>query len=95
MNKFDLKGRAVLVLGGAKGIGYAAAERMLDSGAEGSLWDLDAAGMADAARAAVLFALYCGVVTSSEASDCRGFVRVGPYPRDSQGLVATTEMGNT
>ena len=50
MNEFDLKGRSAIVTGGAKGIGYAAAERMLASGAEVSLWDLDADGMAGAAK---------------------------------------------
>ena len=41
MNKLDLNGRAAIVTGGAKGIGYATAERMLQSGARVCLWDLD------------------------------------------------------
>ena len=34
MNQIDLKGRVAVITGGAQGIGYAAAERMLKSGAE-------------------------------------------------------------
>ena len=33
MNQIDLKGRVAGITGGAQGIGYAAAERMLQSGA--------------------------------------------------------------
>ncbi len=33
MNQIDLKGRVAVITGGAQGIGYAAAERMLNSGA--------------------------------------------------------------
>lgn len=41
MNRLDLDGRTAIVTGGAKGIGYATAERMLDSGACVCLWDAD------------------------------------------------------
>jgi NAD(P)-dependent dehydrogenase (short-subunit alcohol dehydrogenase family) len=50
MNQIDLNGRAAVVTGGARGIGYAAAERMLGSGASVALWDMDEARL-DAARA--------------------------------------------
>ncbi len=43
MNQIDLKGRVAVITGGAQGIGYAAAERMLNSGATVVLWDIDAA----------------------------------------------------
>jgi 3-oxoacyl-[acyl-carrier protein] reductase len=46
MNQIDLKGRVAVITGGAQGIGYAAAERMLQSGANVVLWDIDAARLA-------------------------------------------------
>ena len=41
MNSIDLKGRAAIVTGGAQGIGFAVAARLLQSGAAVSLWDRD------------------------------------------------------
>lgn len=41
MNQIDLKGKVAIITGGARGIGYSIAERMLDSGAEVCLWDID------------------------------------------------------
>jgi 2-dehydro-3-deoxy-L-rhamnonate dehydrogenase (NAD+) len=41
MNQIDLKNRHAIVTGGAQGIGYAIAERLLESGASVSLWDRD------------------------------------------------------
>ena len=48
MNRIDLEGRKAVVTGGAQGIGYAIAERLLESGAAVALWDLDV-GEAEAA----------------------------------------------
>ena len=48
MNQIDLAGRVAVVTGGAQGIGYAIAERMLASGASVVLWDVDAAKLAEA-----------------------------------------------
>ena len=42
MNQIDLNGRIAIITGGAQGIGYAAAQRMLNSGAKVVLWDIDA-----------------------------------------------------
>ena len=43
MNAIDLKNRTAIVTGGARGIGFAIAKRMLASGATVVLWDVDAA----------------------------------------------------
>ncbi len=51
MNQIDLKGRVAVITGGAQGIGYAVAERMLRSGASVVLWDIDAARLAEAETA--------------------------------------------
>ena len=41
MNQIDLKGRVAVITGGARGIGFACAQRFIDSGARVALWDLD------------------------------------------------------
>lgn len=41
MNRYDLTGRVAIITGGGQGIGLTVAERMLDSGAQVSLWDRD------------------------------------------------------
>jgi 2-dehydro-3-deoxy-L-rhamnonate dehydrogenase (NAD+) len=41
MNKIDLQGKNAVVTGGARGIGFAIAQRLLASGAACSLWDRD------------------------------------------------------
>jgi 2-dehydro-3-deoxy-L-rhamnonate dehydrogenase (NAD+) len=41
MNQIDLEGRVVVITGGARGIGYAVAQRALRSGAQVALWDID------------------------------------------------------
>ena len=50
MNQLDLKGRVAVVTGGAQGIGYATAQRMLASGASVVLWDMDAPLLAQASE---------------------------------------------
>jgi 3-oxoacyl-[acyl-carrier protein] reductase len=48
VNRIDLEGRKAVVTGGAQGIGYAIAERLLESGAAVAIWDKDG-GEAEAA----------------------------------------------
>jgi NAD(P)-dependent dehydrogenase (short-subunit alcohol dehydrogenase family) len=49
MNQLDLQGRVAVITGGAQGIGYAVAERMLRSGATVVLWDINEAQLRKAA----------------------------------------------
>jgi 3-oxoacyl-[acyl-carrier protein] reductase len=50
MNRIDLEGRVVVITGGARGIGYAVAQRALESGASVALWDVDAQRLARSER---------------------------------------------
>ena len=50
MNQIDLSGRVVVITGGARGIGYAVAQRALRSGAAVALWDVDAERLARSER---------------------------------------------
>jgi 3-oxoacyl-[acyl-carrier protein] reductase len=50
MNKIDLNGRTAIITGGARGIGFAITERLLDSGASCSLWDRDPERLAEARK---------------------------------------------
>ena len=49
MNTIDLKDRVAVVTGGARGIGFAAAQKMLASGASVAIWDVDDAALSKAA----------------------------------------------
>ena len=51
MNQIDLRDRVAVITGGAQGIGYASAERMLRSDASVVLWDRDATLLAKAKAA--------------------------------------------
>jgi 3-oxoacyl-[acyl-carrier protein] reductase len=50
VNQLDLNGRVAVITGGARGIGYATAERALRSGAAVSIWDVDEARLDQASR---------------------------------------------
>ena len=50
MNRIELAGQFAVVTGGARGIGYAIAERLLRSGAACALWDRDGSRLAQAVR---------------------------------------------
>ena len=51
VNTIDLKGKVAIITGGARGIGYAVAERFLDSGASVVLWDMLADKLEEARKA--------------------------------------------
>ena len=51
MNQLDLKGRHAVITGGASGIGFAIAQRVLASGGSATLWDRDEAAIQTACAA--------------------------------------------
>ncbi|MGZ5269890.1 MAG: SDR family NAD(P)-dependent oxidoreductase [Ramlibacter sp.] len=51
MNQLDFQGRHAVITGGATGLGYAIAERLVNSGGTVTLWDLDDAAAQQAAVA--------------------------------------------
>jgi 3-oxoacyl-[acyl-carrier protein] reductase len=51
MNNIDLNGQVAVVTGGAQGIGFAIAQRLIASGAKVSLWDMNAAVLETAVKA--------------------------------------------
>jgi 3-oxoacyl-[acyl-carrier protein] reductase len=51
MNNIDLSGQTAVVTGGAQGIGFAIARRLIASGAKVSLWDYNAKALATAVEA--------------------------------------------
>ena len=65
MNRIDLADRVAVITGGARGIGLAAAERCLASGARVALWDRDGA---EAAAAKLEGAIGCAVDVTDERS---------------------------
>ena len=62
MNQLDFVGRTAVITGGAVGIGFAVAQRLVASGAKVCLWDRDAAAL-DRAKAAL------GVATDTRVVD--------------------------
>jgi 2-dehydro-3-deoxy-L-rhamnonate dehydrogenase (NAD+) len=68
MNQLDFKGRHAVVTGGATGLGFAIAQRLLASGGSVTLWDRDEAAAQKAAQALGAKAYAVGVdVASHEA----------------------------
>jgi NAD(P)-dependent dehydrogenase (short-subunit alcohol dehydrogenase family) len=72
MNTIDLKGRTAVITGGARGIGFAAAQKMLASGAAVALWDIDANALAEAsAELAKNGRVYTAVVELTDEASIR------------------------
>jgi 2-dehydro-3-deoxy-L-rhamnonate dehydrogenase (NAD+) len=82
MNQIDLKDRVAIITGGARGIGFAIAERLLQSGAHVCLWDVDALAL-DAAKAelAALGRVYTATVdiTSMASVDAAAASTIGAF----------------
>jgi NAD(P)-dependent dehydrogenase (short-subunit alcohol dehydrogenase family) len=50
MNQIDLAGRSAIITGGARGIGFAIAERFIASGAKVAIWDVDGKAAEEAGK---------------------------------------------
>jgi len=70
MNQLDLQGRHAVITGGATGLGFAIARRMLASGARVTLWDRDAMGLSTAVKNLQEFVAVSQAATES-ATDTR------------------------
>ena len=68
MNQLDLAGRHAVITGGATGLGYAIAQRMLASGGRVTLWDRDEAAAAKACTQLGEQAQWVAVDVGSHAS---------------------------
>ena len=68
MNQLDFQGRHAVVTGGATGLGYAIAQRLIESGGSVTLWDRDEAAARQAAAALGLRASAVVVDVSQHAS---------------------------
>ncbi|UJW85122.1 SDR family NAD(P)-dependent oxidoreductase [Devosia sp. SL43] len=62
MNQIDLHGQTAVITGGAQGLGFAMAKRLIESGAKVSLWDTNADMLAHATAA-------LGAAASSQVVD--------------------------
>jgi NAD(P)-dependent dehydrogenase (short-subunit alcohol dehydrogenase family) len=74
MNELDFQGRHAVVTGGATGLGYAIAQRLVESGGSVTLWDRDEAAARQAAAALGPRASAVAVDVSQHAS-VRGAVQ--------------------
>ena len=70
MNRIDLDGQVAVVTGGAQGIGFAVAQRLVASGARVSLWDTTAELLAEAVAA-------LGEAASSQTVDITDLAALG------------------
>jgi len=70
MNQLDFGGRHAVVTGGATGLGYAIAQRLIQSGGAVTLWDRDEAAAKQAAAALGPRASAVSVDVSQHASVC-------------------------
>jgi 3-oxoacyl-[acyl-carrier protein] reductase len=67
MNQLDFNGRAAVITGGAAGIGFAIAQRLVASGGRVSVWDRDAAAL-DKAKARLTTGIDTRVVDVADAA---------------------------
>ncbi|TWO72482.1 SDR family oxidoreductase [Caenimonas sedimenti] len=72
MNQLDFQGRHAVITGGATGLGYAIAQRLIASGGSVTLWDRDEAAAARAAKELGAKAGFAAVDVSDVASVRQG-----------------------
>ncbi len=68
MNQLDLRGRHAVITGGASGIGFAIAQRVLASGGQVTLWDRNEAALQAATASLGAAARAVGVDVTAQAS---------------------------
>ena len=71
MNQIDLAGQVAVITGGAQGLGFAMAKRIVASGAKVSLWDMDS-GLLDEAvaeRGGAAKAIVCDIADAAAVAE--------------------------
>jgi 3-oxoacyl-[acyl-carrier protein] reductase len=61
MNSYDFRDQVAVITGGAQGIGYAVAQRMIENGATVVLWDFDAKRAETSAKKLGATAIHCDI----------------------------------
>ena len=61
MNSYDFRDQVAVITGGAQGIGYAVAQRMIENGATVLLWDIDANRAEASAKKLGATAIHCDI----------------------------------
>lgn len=61
MNSYDFRDQVAVITGGAQGIGYAVAQRMIENGAMVVLWDFDAKRAEASAKKLGATAIHCDI----------------------------------
>lgn len=61
MNSYDFRDQVAVITGGAQGIGYAVAQRMIENGATVVLWDFDAKRAEASAKKLGATAIHCDI----------------------------------
>jgi len=61
MNSYDFRDQVAVITGGAQGIGYAVAQRMIENGATVLLWDFDAKRAEASAKKLGATAIHCDI----------------------------------
>jgi 3-oxoacyl-[acyl-carrier protein] reductase len=61
MNSYDFRNKVAVITGGAQGIGYAVAQRMIENGATVIIWDFDAKRAETSAKKLGATAIHCDI----------------------------------